>query len=69
MKPIQFPAQSEEHLQALDEFYRTTRNVRLRTRAQMVLLAAEQHLTVAAIAAMVRESEGTVRCWRVSLRR
>ena len=66
MIPIQFPAQSEEQLLALDEFYRTTRNVRLRTRAQMVRLSAEHHLTVAAIAAIVRESEGTVRCWRVS---
>lgn len=63
MKPFQLPAQSEEQLQALDEFYRTTRNVRLRTRAQMILLAAEQHLTAAAIAAIVRESENTVRCW------
>jgi transposase len=63
MKPIQLPAQSEEQLQALDEFYRTTRNVRLRTRAQMVLLAAEQHMTAASIAAIVRESEGPVRCW------
>lgn len=63
MKPIQLPAQTEEQIQALDELYRTTRNVRLRTRAQMVLLAAEQHLTAAAIAAIVRESEGTVRCW------
>ena len=67
MKPIQLSAQSEEQLQALDELYRTTRNVRLRTRAQMVRLSAEQHLTAAAIAAIVRESENTVRCWRVSL--
>jgi transposase len=37
--------------------------VRLRTRAQLVLLAAEQHLGVREIAAMVRECEGTVRCW------
>jgi hypothetical protein len=37
--------------------------VRLRTRAQMVLLAAEQHLGVGEIAAIVRECEGTVRCW------
>lgn len=63
MKPIQLPAQSEAQLQALDELYRTTRNVQLRTRAQMVLLAAEQHLTAAAIAPIVRESEGTARCW------
>ena len=71
MKPIQLPAQSEEQIQALDELYRTTRNVRLRTRAQMVLLAAEQSLTAAAIASIVRESEGTVRCWlkRAPLRR
>ena len=47
----------------MEDLYRTTRNVRLRTRAQMVLLAAEQHMTVAAIAAIVRESEGTVRSW------
>ena len=43
--------------------YRTTHDVRLRTRAQMVLLAEEQHLSVGVIAAIVRESEGTVRCW------
>jgi transposase len=47
----------------LDDLYRGTRQVRLRTRAQMVLLAAEQHLTAAAIAAIVRESEETVRRW------
>jgi transposase len=63
MKPIQLPAQSEEQIKALAELYRTTHDVRLRTRAQMVLLAEEQHLTVGAIAAIVRESEGTVRCW------
>ena len=43
--------------------YRTTHNVRLRTRTQMVLLAVEQHMTEAAIAVIVRESEGTVRTW------
>jgi transposase len=63
MRPIQIPEQSEEQIKALEELYRTTRNVRLRTRAQMVLLAAEQHLTAAAIAVIVRESENTVRCW------
>lgn len=63
MRPIQIPEQSEEQIKALADLYRTTRNVRLRTRAQMVLLAVEQHLTAAAIAAIVRESEGTVRCW------
>jgi transposase len=45
------------------QLYRTTHNVRLRTRAQMALLAAEQQLGVRKIAAIVRECEGTVRCW------
>jgi hypothetical protein len=36
MRPIQIPEQSEEQLKALAELYRTTHNVRLRTRAQMV---------------------------------
>lgn len=37
--------------------------MQLRTWVQMVLLAAEQHLGVREIAAIVRECEGTVRCW------
>ncbi len=44
--------------------YRTTRDVRLRTRAQIVLLASEQRLTAPAIATIVREHEETVRRWR-----
>lgn len=63
MKPIQIRNLSEEQLQELADLYRTTRDVRLRTRAQMVLLAAERDFTVAEIALIVRESEGTVRCW------
>jgi transposase len=63
MHPIQITSVSAEELATLDALYRTTRAVRLRTRAQMVLLAAEQHLTAAAIAAIVRESEETVRRW------
>ena len=63
MKAIRIPALSSEHLDALEELYRTTRDVRLRTRAQMVLLAAEHHLTAAAIAEIVRSSEETVRRW------
>jgi transposase len=63
MRPIEIPALSLAAVAELDELYRSTRQVRLRTRAQMVLLAAEQHLTAAAIAAIVRESEETVRRW------
>ena len=53
------PAQSAE----LDTLYRTTRNARLRTRAQMVLLSAERGLTAPAIASIVRENESTVLRW------
>jgi transposase len=61
--PIAIPAPTVEELEALATLYRTTRVVRLRTRAQMVLLAAEQGLTAPAIAAIVREDEATVRRW------
>lgn len=63
MKPIEITDRSAEQLTELADLYRATRSIRLRTRAQMVLLAAEQHLTASAIAAIVRESEETVRRW------
>lgn len=63
MKPIKIRDLSEQQLEELAELYRTTRDVRLRTRAQMVLLSAEMDFTIAEIAMIVRESEGTVRCW------
>jgi transposase len=63
MKPLELPALTAEQVDAVATLYRTTQNVRLRTRAQMVLLAAEQHLGVREIAAIVRECAGTVRCW------
>jgi transposase len=63
MKPIRIPALNSEQLGALEKAYRTTRDVRLRTRAQMVLLAAERRLRAAEIAEIVRASEETVRRW------
>jgi len=63
MKPIRIPILGSERLDALEKLYRTTRDARLRTRAQMVLLAAEQRLTAAEIAEIVRASEETVRRW------
>lgn len=63
MRPIEISELSAEALAELDALYRTTHEVRMRTRAQMVLLAAEQQLTAAAIARIVRESEETVRRW------
>jgi hypothetical protein len=52
---------------SLEKLYRATRDVRQRTRAQIVLLAGEQRLTAPAIAAIVRENDQTVRNWHVSL--
>ena len=53
------PVQRKE----LDALYRTTKAPRLRTRAQMVRLSAEQRLKVPQIAVIVRESEATVLRW------
>jgi transposase len=61
--PIQLPELAPEALKELSELYRTTQDVRLRTRAQMILLAAEHHLTAPAIAAIVRTDDQTVRAW------
>jgi transposase len=63
MRPIQLPPQSPEQLEALEELYRTTKDVRLRTRSQMMLLAAEKHWVAHEIAEIVREDEQTVRRW------
>ena len=63
MKAIALPPQSQEQLVALDELYHSTKDVRLRTRAQMMLLAAEQKLVAPEIAAIVRTDEQTVRRW------
>lgn len=63
MQPLQLPAPNQEQFTTLETLYHTTRDVRLRTRAQMLLLAVEKHLTAAAIAEIVRESEETVRRW------
>lgn len=61
--PIPLPSLTPEAIQELDELYRTTHDVRLRTRAQMVLLAGEQQLTAPAIAKIVRVDPETVGSW------
>lgn len=63
MQPIRVPPLTETQHSALDELYRTTKVPRLRTRAQMVFLSAEQGFTAPQIAQMVRESENTVQRW------
>jgi len=47
----------------LDELYRTTKDPRVRTRAQMVFLSADQKLIVPQIALIVHESEPTILRW------
>jgi transposase-like protein len=61
--PIRLPKLAPEAIKELDELYRTTHDVRLRTRAQMILLAAEQQLTAPAIAQIVRVDPETVGAW------
>lgn len=63
MKAILIPTLSTDQIKELDSLYQTTRDVRLRNRTQMVLLAAEQGMVASAIAKIVRESEETVRRW------
>jgi transposase len=63
MKPIRIPTLTPEQLDDLEKLYHTTRDARLRTRAQMVLLAAERRLVAEEIARVVRASEETVRRW------
>lgn len=63
MHPIELPELSADERAALDGLYHTTRDVRLRTRVQIVLLAAEQRFIAPQIAAIVPTAEETVRRW------
>ena len=63
MKPIEVRPLTAEELSALDDLYHQTKVVRVRTRAQMILLAAEEKLTAPQIAKIVRQDEQTVRRW------
>jgi transposase len=63
MKAIEIPPQTPEQIQVLDELYRTTKDVRLRNRVQMILLAAERGWTASVISEVVRCDENTVRLW------
>ena len=61
MKPLELVPLSQAQLDELETFYRTTKDVRLRTRRQMILWAAEQKMSAPRIAALVRETDQTVR--------
>lgn len=62
-KPLEISPLTAEELENLEKLYRTTKDVRLRTRAQIVLLAGEQQMIAPAIAKIVRKHEQTVRNW------
>ena len=53
------PEQSQE----LEEVYRTSKDVRIRSRAQMIFLSSEKGLVAHEIGAIVREDEDTVVRW------
>jgi transposase len=61
--PLEIPPLTAEELEALERLYRTTKDPRLRTRAQIILLSGEQRLRVSVIAPIVREATQTVRNW------
>ena len=63
MKPIEVRPLTTEELTELDELYHRTKNVRVRTRVQMILLGAEEKITAPQIAKIVRQDEQTVRRW------
>jgi transposase len=63
MKRIQVPPLAEEQLAELEELYQKTTKPRYRTRAQIVLLSAEQGYKAEDIAQIVRESHMTVLRW------
>lgn len=63
MKRIQVPPLTDEQLAELEELYQKTTKPRYRTRAQIVLLSAEQGYKAEEIAQIVRESHMTVLRW------
>ncbi len=48
MRSITLPALTQEQHEELEGLYQKTRDVRMKTRAQMILLAVEKHLTATA---------------------
>ena len=58
MTPLELAPLSQAQVDELDTLYRTTKDVRLRTRSQMILLAAEQKMTAPTIAAVWENNQG-----------
>jgi transposase len=62
-EPLEIPPLTAEEVEVLDTLYRGTKDVRVRTRAQIILLAGEQRMTASAIAKIVRTDDQTPRNW------
>ena len=61
--PIQVRELQKDELEELQSLYDRTKDVRIRTRTQMILLAVEQNMAAPAIGQIVRKNEQTVRRW------
>lgn len=61
--PLRVREIKQTELEELQKLYAKTRDVRLRTRAQIVLLSHEQNMTAPQISLIVRLNEQTVRRW------
>jgi hypothetical protein len=62
-QPLEIAPLTAKEIEDLDTLYRTTKDVRLRTRAQIILLAGERRMKAPEIAKMVRTDDQTVRNW------
>ena len=62
-QPLEIPPLTAEEVEALDTLYRSTKDVRVRTRAQIILLAGEQRMIAPTIAKVVRTDDQTVHNW------
>jgi transposase len=62
-QPLEIPTLKAEEVEALDVLYRSTKDMRVHIRAQIVLLAGEQRMTAATISKIVRTDDQTVRNW------
>ena len=63
MKPIRVRELTQSEIDELDTLYEKTKKVRMRTRAQMILLSVEQNMTSQQISQIVRKNDQTVRRW------
>ena len=61
--PISVRAVASEEQQALERLYHETKDVRIRQRVQIILLAIEHKMIAPQIASIVRTNDQTVRNW------